>query len=51
MYGITNPNFTETFSTVQELIEAVIEFGADPNWPLTRDGRETGDLLIELIVP
>ncbi len=50
MYGIANPYFTDQFDSLQELIKAVIDRGADPNWPLTRDGKKTGDLLIDLIV-
>jgi|694.fasta_scaffold19139_18 hypothetical protein len=50
-YGIEDPNFTQQFDTLQELIDAVIETGADPNWRLTRNGKPTPELLIDLIQP
>jgi hypothetical protein len=50
-YGIEDPNFTQQFDTLQELIDAVIETGADPNWRLTCNGKPTPELLIDLIQP
>lgn len=50
-YGISNPYFTDTFDTIQDLIEAVVNFGADPNYNITINGRETAEMLIDLIVP
>ena len=50
-YGINNPYYTKTFNTLQELIDAVINDGADPNYEITIYGSPTDERLIEVIVP
>jgi hypothetical protein len=49
LYGIDNPYFTQQFSTIQELIQAVIDSGADPNCRITRNGVPTPEELADLI--
>lgn len=50
-YGINDPYYTKTFDTTQELIDAVLEDGADPNYEITVNGVPTKELLIEIMVP
>jgi hypothetical protein len=50
-YGINNPYYTKTFNTTQELIDAVLNDGADPNYEITIYGSPTVELLIDIIVP
>jgi hypothetical protein len=41
--------YTKTFSTLDQLIEDVINSGMDPNYEITKEGKGTGEQAIELI--
>jgi hypothetical protein len=51
MYGINNPYYTKTFSSISELTQAVIDDGADPGYYITVNGKVTKEKLIDLIMP
>ena len=51
MYGITNYNSELTeFSTIDELIEHVLERGIDPSKWLYINGEQTGETIFEYMV-
>ena len=49
MYSLDCSYYTKTFLSIGELIEDVISSGMDPNYEITRDGKKTGELAIDLI--
>lgn len=49
MYSLDCDYYTKEFSTINELVEDVIKSGMDPNYEITRDGKKTGENVIELI--
>tara|TARA_R110001592_G_scaffold8840_1_gene47868 strand:- start:305 stop:460 length:156 start_codon:yes stop_codon:yes gene_type:complete len=49
MYSLDVGYFVEKFDTIEELIDYVVQCGMDPNHEITRNGRLTGELAIELI--
>jgi len=49
MYGLDCSYYTRTFSTIDELLDDVIQSGMDPNMEITKDGRPTGEMAIDLI--
>ena len=49
MYSLDVGYFVEKFDTIEELIAYVVQCVMDPNHEITRDGRPTGELAIELI--
>jgi hypothetical protein len=49
MYSLDCVYYTKTFSTLDQLIEDVINSGMDPNYEITKDGKGTGEQAIELI--
>tara|TARA_R110002167_G_scaffold5978_1_gene27404 strand:+ start:1006 stop:1164 length:159 start_codon:yes stop_codon:yes gene_type:complete len=51
MYGITNYNSELTeFSTIDELIEHVLDRGIDPSKWLYINGEQTGETVFEYMV-
>jgi hypothetical protein len=38
-----------TFDSIDELIDYVVSSGMDPNYEITRNGKSTGELAIDLI--
>ena len=49
MYSLDCGYYKEEFNTVDELIEAVLSGGMDPNYELTYNGEPTGEQLFELM--
>jgi hypothetical protein len=49
MYSLNCSYYTAEFETLDELIEAVMINGMDPNYEITRNGKPTGEMVIDLI--
>ena len=49
MYSLNCNYFVEEFSSIDELINYVMQVGMDPNYEITRNGELTGEYLNELI--
>jgi hypothetical protein len=49
MYSLDCVYYEKEFTTLDELIDDVIASGMDPNYEITRNGRATGEMLIDLI--
>ena len=49
MYGLKCDYYTKQFNTVDELIDDVMASGMDPNYEITRNGKGTGEQVIDLI--
>jgi hypothetical protein len=50
MYSLDVSYFEEEFDSVEELINYVVEYGMDPNYEITRNGKGTGEMAIDLIM-
>lgn len=50
MYSLDCSYYTVEFDTIEELIEAVMINGMDPNYEVTFDGKGTGEYLYDFIV-
>lgn len=46
-YGISNPHYTKTFNTMEELVRAVKRAKVDPNYEITVYGYATDECLSE----
>lgn len=49
MYSLDCDYYTAQFKTIPELILHVIMSGMDPNYEITKDGKVTGEMAIDLI--
>jgi hypothetical protein len=49
MYTLNCNYYTKSFSTLEALIDDVINNGMDPNCEVLRDGQPTGQAIIEFI--
>jgi len=49
MYSLNCSYFVEEFNTLNELLYYVEQVGMDPNYEITRDGKGTGEYVIDLI--
>jgi hypothetical protein len=49
MYSLDCSYYTAEFETLDELIEEVMINGMDPNYEITRNGKPTGEMVIDLI--
>ena len=49
MYSLDCNYYKKEFNTMDELINDVMMSGMDPNYEITRDGKKTGEQVIELI--
>ena len=49
MYSLNCFYYDREFSTIDELIDDVVSSGMDPNYLITYNGKETGDVIIDLI--
>ena len=49
MYSLDCNYYKVEFDTLEELIEAVMINGMDPNYEIIKDGELTGEQLIDLI--
>jgi len=50
MYSLDCSYYTESFDTIDQLIDDVVSSGMDPNYEITRNGIPTGEELIDLIM-
>lgn len=50
MYTLDCDYYNKSFDSIDELVEEVINDGMDPNVQILRDGRPTGQEVIEFIV-
>ena len=49
MYSLNCNYYKKKFNTIDELIDDVVSSGMDPNYEITRDGKGTGEYVIDLI--
>ena len=49
MYGLKCDYYTKQFNTIDELLDDVMASGMDPNYEITRNGKGTGEELVEFI--
>jgi len=49
MYSLKCDYYKKEFNTVDELVDDVMMSGMDPNYEITRNGKLTGELVIDLI--
>lgn len=49
MYSLDCNYYKKEFNTMDELINDVMMSGMDPNYEITRNGKKTGEQLIDLI--
>ena len=49
MYSLKCYYYDKEFNSIQELIQNIIESGMDPNYEITKDGKPTGEMAIDLI--
>ena len=49
MYSLDCKYYQKKFNTVTELLEDVVSSGMDPNYEIPRNGRGTGEMIIDLI--
>ena len=50
IYSLDCSIFTETFNSINELIDFVKISGSDPNYEITKNGVSTGELMSDLII-
>jgi hypothetical protein len=49
MYSLKCSYYKKEFNTIDELIDDVMYSGMDPNYEITRNGKLTGEMAIDLI--
>lgn len=49
MYSLDCNYYKKEFNTMDELIDDVMMSGMDPNYEITRNGKKTGEQVIDLI--
>jgi hypothetical protein len=49
MYSLDCQYYTKKFNTITELLDDVMLSGMDPNYEITRNGKCTGEMIIDLI--
>jgi len=49
MYGLDCNYYEKLFSTIDDLIADVIQSWMDPNYEILRNGKPTGEMVIDLI--
>jgi len=50
MYSLDCSFFSETFDSIDELINYVTINGSDPNYEITKNGKPTGEMVIDLMM-
>ena len=48
-YSLDCSYYNEEFDSIDELIDDIASSGMDPNYEITRNGINTGELAIELL--
>lgn len=49
MYTINCTYYTKSFSTIDDLVDAIVRDGMDPNYEILKNGKPTGEMVIDLI--
>ena len=49
MYSLKCDYYEKEFNTIDELIDNVMMSGMDPNYEITKDGKGTGEYVIDLM--
>jgi hypothetical protein len=49
MFSLDCPYYNRVFSTIEELLNDILESGMDPNYNITKDGEVTGDIAFYLM--
>ena len=49
MYSLNCDYYQEEFTTLDQLIDAVISSGMDPNYEITHNGKGMGEMAADLI--
>ena len=49
MYSLNCSYYTAQFKTIHELVLHVMMSGMDPNYEITKNGKGTGEMVIDLI--
>jgi hypothetical protein len=49
MYSLNCFYYDREFETIDELIDDVVSSGMDPNYLITYNGKDTGDVIIDLM--
>lgn len=49
MYSLDCDYYKAEFNTIDELVLHVMLSGMDPNYEITKDGKPTGEMAIDLI--
>jgi hypothetical protein len=49
MYSLDCDYYQAEFPTIAELIDHIMISGMDPNYEITRNGRSTGEMAVDLI--
>ena len=49
MYSLDCSYYDKEFDSIDELIDDIASSGMDPNYEITRNGINTGELAIELL--
>jgi hypothetical protein len=49
MYSLKCSYFEKEFNTIDELVDNVMMSGMDPNYEITKDGKGTGEYVIDLM--
>lgn len=50
MYSLDCSYYKKEFNTIDELINDVMMSGMDPNYEITRNGKSTGEMVIDLMM-
>ena len=49
MYSLNCEYYQKEFNTLNELLDDILFSGMDPNYEITRNGKLTGEMAIDLI--
>jgi hypothetical protein len=49
MWSLKCNYYTKQFSTLDELLSDIVLSGMDPNYEITKNGKPTGELAIDLL--
>jgi len=49
MYSLDCNYFSKQFVRIDDLVNYIIDNGMDPNYEITKNGKPTGELAIDLI--
>lgn len=50
MYSLNCSYYDKEFTTIDALIDDIMQSGMDPNYEITKDGKPTGEIAFDLMV-